>query len=103
MSGLTTTTPISILRAKEVRDRTGLSRSTIFLKIRRGEFPAGVLLGDRAIGWRSDEIDRWIMSRQHATADHHEYAEQPQRPPVPATSHKPTKVHKRAPLAGRLA
>jgi predicted DNA-binding transcriptional regulator AlpA len=44
---VSTTTPISILRASEVRQRTGLSRTTIFLKIKRGEFPAGVALGDR--------------------------------------------------------
>lgn len=96
-----TTTPICILRAREVRERTGLSRSTIFLKIKKGEFPEGVSLGDRAVGWRSDEIDHWITSRvsaasQHVTEAHRESSRQVKRPP--ATS--PRKGRKSAVLSG---
>jgi prophage regulatory protein len=52
-----------ILRRKQVEARTGLSRSTIYLRIARGEFPAPVSLGSRAVGWASDAIDRWIADR----------------------------------------
>jgi len=53
----------TILRRKQVEARTGLSRSTIYLRIARGEFPAPVSLGVRAVGWRSDAIDNWIADR----------------------------------------
>ncbi len=53
---------ISILRRRDVEARTGLSRSTIYLKIKCGEFPAQVSLGPRAVGWLEAEVDRWIAS-----------------------------------------
>lgn len=53
-------TGITILRAPEVRKRTGLSRSTLYLKIKNGEFLPSISLGDRAVGWSSAEIDDWI-------------------------------------------
>lgn len=53
----------TILRRKQVEARVGLSRSTIYLRITRGEFPAPVSLGVRAVGWTSDSIDRWIADR----------------------------------------
>jgi prophage regulatory protein len=55
-------TPI-ILRRKQVEARTGLSRSTIYLRISRGEFPPPISLGVRAVGWASDAIDAWITDR----------------------------------------
>ena len=52
-----------ILRLPTVKARTGLSRSTIYLKISRGEFPKQVSLGSRAVGFVEAEIDAWL-SRQ---------------------------------------
>ena len=52
----------TLLRMRQVRLRTGLSRSTIYLKIKSGEFPAQVSLGTRAVGWLEAEVDRWIAS-----------------------------------------
>jgi prophage regulatory protein len=54
---------VNILRIRQVRERTGLSRSTIYLKIKTGEFPDAISLGDRAVGWCSNEIDAWISAR----------------------------------------
>jgi prophage regulatory protein len=51
---------ISILRMPEVRKRTGLARSTIYLRISQHRFPQPISLGGKAVGWRSDEIDAWI-------------------------------------------
>lgn len=45
-----------ILRRKQVVERTGLSRSTIYLRIQEGTFPKPVNLGARAVGWPSDEV-----------------------------------------------
>jgi prophage regulatory protein len=50
-----------------VRERTGLSRSTLYAKIKAGEFPASISLGDRAVGWPSNEIDEWIAARIDAS------------------------------------
>ena len=52
----------TLLRMRQVKARTGLSRSTIYLKIKCGEFPAQVSLGPRAVGWLEAEVDRWIAS-----------------------------------------
>ncbi|MFO1415276.1 MAG: AlpA family transcriptional regulator [Burkholderiales bacterium] len=55
------------LRLPAVRSRTGLSRSSIYLRITRGEFPAPVKLGVRASGWIEEEVDAWIAKRILAT------------------------------------
>lgn len=55
-----------ILRLPEVKDRTGLSRSSIYNFIKAGNFPAPIPLSSRAIGWDSEAIDAWIKSRIQA-------------------------------------
>jgi len=57
----------TILRLPAVQERTGLSRSTIYLRIKEGSFPKQVNLGARAVGWRSDLIESWIQSRIDAS------------------------------------
>jgi prophage regulatory protein len=52
--------PARILRLPVVLDLTGLSRSTIYLRIKRGEFPKPVSLGARAIGWREADVQDWL-------------------------------------------
>ena len=53
---------LKILRLKKVKDRTGLSRSTIYLRIQEGKFPKPINLGARAVGWLENEIEAWLMS-----------------------------------------
>jgi prophage regulatory protein len=53
----------SILRLPAVKTRTGLSRSTIYLRVSRGSFPRPVSLGGRAVGWVEDEIQSWLAER----------------------------------------
>ena len=50
----------SILRLPAVKARTGLSRSTIYLRISEGIFPKQIHLGSRAVGWVETEIDEWL-------------------------------------------
>ena len=57
----------SIMRLPDVRRRVGLSRSTIYLRISRGEFPAPVRIGDNSVGWIASEIDDWIAARIEAS------------------------------------
>lgn len=51
----------TILRLPAVKVRTGLSRSTIYLRISDGNFPRPVQLGGRAVGWVETEIDDWLL------------------------------------------
>lgn len=50
----------SILRRKQVESRTGLSRSTIYLRMQNGTFPKPIRLGPRAVGWVESEIENWL-------------------------------------------
>jgi prophage regulatory protein len=53
-----------ILRLNEVKTVTGLSRSSLYLMIKRGEFPKNIPLNNfRAVGWLESEIQGWIESR----------------------------------------
>lgn len=53
----------TIPRRKQVETRTGLSRSTIYDRIRAGTFPAPVSLGAKAVGWLDHEVDAWLADR----------------------------------------
>lgn len=55
--------PDRIVRAQEVQNLTGLSRTTLWRLERRGDFPARVTLSSSNVGWRLSEIQRWIQSR----------------------------------------
>lgn len=55
--------PEKFLRLAEVQRRVPYSRSTIYLKVSRGEFPAPINLGARAVAWLESDIDNWIASR----------------------------------------
>jgi prophage regulatory protein len=58
-------TALAILRRKQVEARTGLSRSTIYLRISEGTFPKPIFLSSqgRAVGWIESEISTWIKQR----------------------------------------
>ncbi|MDD3020128.1 MAG: AlpA family transcriptional regulator [Alphaproteobacteria bacterium] len=51
------------LRLSDVKKRTGLSRSTIYLNISKGTFPRHISLGARCVGWLESEIDAWMQAR----------------------------------------
>lgn len=56
-----------ILRLKEVIRATGLSRSTIYAEIAKGNFPRQIrLTGNRRVGWFESSINQWIESRPFA-------------------------------------
>ena len=52
-----------ILRMREVMQRIGLSRSTIYKLMENDDFPRPMKLGSQAIGWRDADIEAWIESR----------------------------------------
>lgn len=57
-----------ILRRPEVEARTGLSRSTIYEWMKRGDFPQPVKLGARLVAWRESDIAAWLEARETRVA-----------------------------------
>ncbi len=57
----------TILRLADVKQRTGLSRSTLYLRMANNEFPAPISLGGRAVGWLEQDIDEWIIEKIEAS------------------------------------
>mgnify|MGYP000072936531 FL=1 len=52
-----------IMRLKEIIEKTGLSRSTIYNLISKGEFPKQVDLGARSVGWVDTEVEEWLLAK----------------------------------------
>jgi prophage regulatory protein len=57
----------TILRLFKVIERTGLSRSSIYLRMSEDRFPKSISLGDRAVGWIESEIDDWLNEQIEAS------------------------------------
>lgn len=51
------------LRLPEVIQRTGLSRSAVYALSSTGQFPAGIRLTARSVGWLESGVDAWIGER----------------------------------------
>ena len=51
----------NFIRIRRVVERTGLSRATIYRKVRRDTFPHPRQLGANCVGWYESEIDAWIL------------------------------------------
>ena len=56
--------PIKLYRLADVIGIVGLSRSTIYKKIKEGSFPAPVKLGVKPSVWKSSDIEAWISQLQ---------------------------------------
>lgn len=54
---------LELIRLPEVMARTGLSRSTIYLYIDKGNFPKAIKIGLRAVAWRKEDVDNWIRHK----------------------------------------
>lgn len=52
----------AMLKLPEVIRRTGLSRSTIYVRMNEGQFPQQVKLGVRAAAWLESEVSDYITS-----------------------------------------
>jgi prophage regulatory protein len=53
----------AILSLPDVKKYTGLSRSTIYLRIAQGNFPKQLSLRGRSIGWLQSEIEEWLSNK----------------------------------------
>ncbi|UGA53712.1 helix-turn-helix transcriptional regulator [Vibrio sp. VB16] len=52
---------MKILRLKDVTEKTGLSRSTIYYLVSQKQFPSSIPLGARSVGWLESEINEWLQ------------------------------------------
>lgn len=53
-----------ILRMPALTRHVGLSKATIYRLLRHRRFPKPIRLGERAVGWRLEDIDEWIDGRR---------------------------------------
>jgi prophage regulatory protein len=65
-------TALTIIRRKQVEARTGLSRSSIYARLRHNpkrpsdydpSFPKPISVGAKAVGWIEAEIDAWLTAQ----------------------------------------
>lgn len=54
---------IEILRKPSVLALIGMKGTWLDMAVKRGDFPAPVKLGARAVGWRRADVDAWLESR----------------------------------------
>lgn len=52
-----------ILKIKQVIEIVGLSRSSIYYLIKKGDFPRQIKISMRASGWLMSDVNKWIDSR----------------------------------------
>ena len=48
------------LRLQQVKETTGLSKSSIYARIAEGTFPKQIPLGPRLVVWVESDIQKWI-------------------------------------------
>lgn len=58
-----------LLRRREVERLVGLSRSTIYAMMRRGQFPLPIRLSARAVAWRRRDLEDWLARRPLAMGE----------------------------------
>nr|WP_294865358.1 AlpA family transcriptional regulator [uncultured Pseudogulbenkiania sp.] len=55
-----------ILRLPQVKDKVGLGKTTIYARIKSGDFPKPVKIG-RISGWDEVDLDAWIEQLKQAS------------------------------------
>ena len=59
---------IEIWRKPRVLAAISMGNTWLHETIKRGEFPAPVKLGVRAVGWRRSDVEAWLASRETKAA-----------------------------------
>ena len=52
-----------LIRMPDVISLTGLSRSSIYFKMKKKEFPPKIQIGERSIAWLEADIYEWINDK----------------------------------------
>ena len=58
-----------IIRLPALMEMVGLSRTTIWRRVKSGDLPPPIRLGgpgSRAVGWRRTAVEDWVRSRSEA-------------------------------------
>lgn len=51
------------LRLPQVKSKVGIGRTTIYEKIKQGQFPKPIALGPQSVAWIESEISEWMEQR----------------------------------------
>lgn len=54
---------LRVIKLADVKEITGLSRSSIYRKMSEKCFPGSIPLGGKAVGWIEAEVQQWILER----------------------------------------
>jgi len=57
-----------IISWPNVFHQTGLSRTTIWRKIRANEFPSPIQISPGRVGWIAEEVNTWVQSQIDAAS-----------------------------------
>lgn len=55
-----------LIKMAVVLERTGLGRGTLYLLMKRGEFPLPANTFGRSVRWPESEVDAWIDTKKDA-------------------------------------
>lgn len=61
--------PTVMLRLPEVSRRTGLSKATIYRRMKQGGFPRCVSCGNRLVAWIEAEIESYLVKQISSSRD----------------------------------
>lgn len=60
---------IRMIKLHAVISKVGLSKPTIYSRIREGKFPRPVKLGPKSVAWVEYEIDSWLTEKMQARSN----------------------------------
>lgn len=52
-----------LIRLKEVLHKVGVSKATLYRLIAAGEFPASVVIANRAVAWEESLVDEYLIRK----------------------------------------
>jgi prophage regulatory protein len=55
-----------MIRSKQLKSATGLSRATVYRLMQRGDFPRPIQLSPGAVGWPASTIRQWRATRANS-------------------------------------
>jgi len=53
----------SFLRVKQVSEKVGIGKSTVWLWVKQNKFPKPLKLSPRVTVWDEDVIDKWLQQK----------------------------------------
>ena len=51
------------LRLPQVKAKVGIGRTSIYQKIKQGQFPKPIALGPQSVAWIESEVEEWMGER----------------------------------------